>query len=58
MYSKPNVFESFLDISATIDTSFLADCSNSGSSSLFGEIFECRSSKFRHCSDDNMSTSS
>jgi hypothetical protein len=58
MSSKPNAFESFLDISASIDTSFPADCSDSGSSSLFGEIFEHRSSKFRRCSDDSMSTSS
>jgi hypothetical protein len=58
MSSKPNAFESFLDISATVDTSFPADCLDSGSSSLFGEIFELRSSKFRHCSNDSMSTSS
>jgi hypothetical protein len=58
MSSKPNAFENFLDISATIDTSFPIDCSNSRSSSLFGEIFECKSSKPRHCSDDSMSTSS
>jgi hypothetical protein len=58
MSSKPNAFESFLDISATVDTSFPVDCSNSGSSSLFGEIFERRSSKSRRCSDDSMSTSS
>jgi hypothetical protein len=48
MSSKPNAFEKFLDISATIDTSFLADCSNSGSCSLFGGIFESKSSKSRH----------
>jgi hypothetical protein len=41
----------FFDISATVDTSFLADCSDSGCSSLSGEIFE-------RCSDDSMSTSS
>jgi hypothetical protein len=41
----------FLDISATVDTSFLADCLDSGCSSLSGEIFEC-------CSDDTMPTSS
>jgi hypothetical protein len=58
MSSKPNAFESFLDISATVDTSFPTDCSDSGSSSLFGEIFEHRSSKSRRCSDDSMSTSS
>jgi hypothetical protein len=44
MSSKPNAFESFLDISATVDTSFPIDCSDSGSSSLFGEIFERMSS--------------
>jgi hypothetical protein len=58
MSSKPNAFESFLDISATVDTSFPIDCSNSGSSSLFGEIFERKSSKPKRCSDDSMSTSS
>jgi hypothetical protein len=58
MSSKPNAFESFLDISATIDTSFPVDCSNSGSNSLFGKIFDRRSSKSRRCSDDSMSTSS
>jgi hypothetical protein len=40
MSSKPNALESFLDISATVDTSFPADCSDSGFNSLFGEIFE------------------
>jgi hypothetical protein len=58
MSSKPNAFESFLDISTTGDTSFPVDCSDSGSSSLFGEIIERRSSKSRLCSDDSMSTSS
>jgi hypothetical protein len=58
MSSKPNAFESFLDISATVDTSFPAECSDSGSGSLFGEIFERRSTKSRRCSDDSMSTSS
>jgi hypothetical protein len=58
MSSKPNAFESFLDISATADTSFPTNCSDSRSSSLFSEIFECRSSKSRRCSDNNMSTSS
>jgi hypothetical protein len=58
MSSKPNAFESFFDISTTIDTSFPADCSDSRSNSLFGEIFECMSSKSRRCSDDSMSTSS
>ena len=58
MSSKPNAFESFLDISAIVDTSFLVGCLDSKSSSLFGEIFECRSSKSRCCSDDSMSTSS
>jgi hypothetical protein len=41
----------FIDISATIDTSFLANCSDCGYSSRSGEIFE-------RCSDDSMSTSS
>jgi hypothetical protein len=58
MFSKPNAFESFLDISTTVDTSFPVDCSDSGSSSLFGEIIERRSSKSRRCSDGSMSTSS
>jgi hypothetical protein len=58
MSSKPNAFESFLDISTTIDTSFSTDCSDSRSSSLSSEIFERRSSKSRRCSNDSMSTSS
>jgi hypothetical protein len=58
MSSKSNAFESFLDISTTVDTSFPVDCSDSGSSSLFGEIIERRSSKSRRCSDDSISTSS
>jgi hypothetical protein len=41
----------FLDISATVDTSFPADCLDSRCNSLSSEIFEC-------CSDDSMSTSS
>jgi hypothetical protein len=41
----------FLDIDATVDTSFPSDCSDSGCSFLSGEIFE-------RCSDDSMSTSS
>jgi hypothetical protein len=52
----PRVFN-FLDISATDDALFPADCSESGSSSLSGEIFERRSSKSRHCSNDSMSIS-
>jgi hypothetical protein len=40
----------YLDIDAIVDTSFAADCSDSGCSSRSGEIFEC-------CSDDSMSTS-
>jgi hypothetical protein len=47
----------FFDISATIDASFPADCSDFGSSSLYGKIFERRSSKTRSCSNDSMSTS-
>jgi hypothetical protein len=41
----------FFDISATVDTSFPVDCSDSGCNSLSGEIFES-------CSDDSMSPSS
>jgi hypothetical protein len=41
----------FLDIDATIDTSFPSDCSDSGWSSQSGEIFE-------RCSNDSISTSS
>jgi hypothetical protein len=41
----------FFDISATVDTSFIADCSDSGCNSLSGEIFE-------RCNDDSMSPSS
>jgi hypothetical protein len=41
----------YIDISATVDTSFPADSSDSRCCSLSGEIFE-------RCSDDNMSTSS
>jgi hypothetical protein len=41
----------FLDIDATVDTSFPLDCSDSRCSSRSGEIFE-------RCSDDSMSTSS
>jgi hypothetical protein len=39
----------YLDIDATIDTSFPSDCLDSGCSSRSGEIFE-------HCSDDSMSS--
>jgi hypothetical protein len=38
----------YLDIDATVDNSFLADCSDSVCSSRSGEIFEC-------CSNDSMS---
>jgi hypothetical protein len=41
----------FLDITAIVDASFPVDCSDSGCSSLSGEIFE-------RCSDDSMSPSS
>ena len=41
----------FLDITTTVDASFLPDCLDSGCSSLSGEIFE-------HCSDDCISPSS
>jgi hypothetical protein len=39
----------YLDIDATVDTSFPSDCSDFGYSSRSGEIFE-------RCSDDNMSS--
>jgi hypothetical protein len=39
----------YLDIDATVDTSFPSDCSDSGCSSRSGEIFE-------RCSDDSMSS--
>jgi hypothetical protein len=39
----------YLDIDATIDTSFPSDCSDSGCSPHSGEIFE-------RCSDDSMSS--
>jgi hypothetical protein len=41
----------YLDIDATVDNSFPADCSDSGCSSRSGEIFE-------RCSNDSMSPSS
>jgi hypothetical protein len=41
----------YIDISTTIDTSFPVNSSDSGCSSLSGEIFE-------RCSDDSISTSS
>ena len=58
MSSKPNAFESFLDISATVNTSLSTDCLDFRSSSLSNKIFERRSSKSRRCSNDSMSTSS
>jgi hypothetical protein len=39
----------YLDIDATVDTSFPSDCSDTGCSSHSGEIFE-------RCSDDSMSS--
>jgi hypothetical protein len=39
----------YLDIDATIDTSFPSDCSDSGCSPHSGDIFE-------RCSDDSMSS--
>jgi hypothetical protein len=39
----------YLDIDATVDTSFPSDCSDSGCNSRSSEIFEC-------CSDDSMSS--
>jgi hypothetical protein len=53
----PRVLE-FLDITAIVDASFLADCSDFESSSLSGEIFQGWSCKSRPCSDDSMSQSS
>jgi hypothetical protein len=53
----PRVVEYF-DIDATVDASFLLDCSDPESSSVPGEIFQRRSSKSRPCSDDSMSQSS
>jgi hypothetical protein len=41
----------YLDIDAIVDNSFPADCSDSGCSSRFGEIFE-------RCSNDSMFPSS
>jgi hypothetical protein len=40
----------YLDIDATVDISFAADCSDSGCNSRSGEIYE-------RCSNDSMSTS-
>ena len=53
----PKIME-YLDIDATVDASFPIDCSNSESRSLFGGIFQWRSSKSRPYSDDSMSQSS
>jgi hypothetical protein len=53
----PRIVEYF-DIDATVDASFLVDCSDPESSSMSGEIFQRRSSKSRPCSDDSMSQSS
>jgi hypothetical protein len=53
----PRILE-FFDITATVDASFLVDCSDSKSSSLSGEIFQRRPSKSRPCNDDSMSQSS
>jgi hypothetical protein len=53
----PRVVEYF-DIDATVDASFPVDCSDRESNSMFGEIFQRRSSKSRPCSDDSMSQSS
>jgi hypothetical protein len=39
----------YLDVDATIDTSFPSDCSDFGCSPRSGDIFE-------RCSDDNMSS--
>jgi hypothetical protein len=48
----------FLDISATVNASFPADCSNSESNSLSGKIFQRKSSRSSPYSDDSMSQSS
>jgi hypothetical protein len=53
----PRVLE-FFDITAIVDASFPVDCSDSESSSLFGEIFQRRSSKSKPCSDDSILQSS
>jgi hypothetical protein len=53
----PRIVEYF-DIDATVDASFPVDCSDPKSNSIFGEIFQRRSSKSRPCSDDSMSQSS
>jgi hypothetical protein len=39
----------YLDVDATVDTSFPSDCSDSGCSPRSGDIFE-------RCSDDSMSS--
>jgi hypothetical protein len=39
----------YLDVDATVDTSFPSDCSDSGCSRRSGDIFE-------RCSDDSMSS--
>jgi hypothetical protein len=54
MSSKTNALKNFLDISAIVDTSLPVDCSNFGFSSLYGKIFERRSSKSKCHSDDSM----
>jgi hypothetical protein len=53
----PRILEYF-DIDAIVDASFPANCSDSESNSLSGEIFQRRSLKSRPCSDDSMSHSS
>jgi hypothetical protein len=53
----PRVLD-FLDITATVDDSFPADRSDSGSTSSSGGISEHRSSMSTSCSDDSSSPSS
>jgi hypothetical protein len=53
----PRILE-FFDITATVDASFPADSSDSGSTSLSGGISKCMSSMSTDCSDDSRSPSS
>jgi hypothetical protein len=53
----PRVLE-FLDITATVDASFRANSSDSGSTSLSGRISKRMSSMSTDCSDDSRSPSS
>jgi hypothetical protein len=53
----PRIVEYF-DIDATVDASFLADSSDSRSTSLSGGIFECMFSMSTNCSNDSRLPSS